>query len=173
MAKTLAKFMQRSTQEVSARRISPSNFDTVLPPEARAELVPPKRPRILKRPAKAPVPYARIILMGFVLMIITLGAIAAFLHPPARASLPQAPRPVPTVAAPTPAPRAIRVPAAGEIWRIHWSQNWSFPVKVLGRLASTAQLPIEGRPGDAYVIGDHIWFYGQPPGIAYPCWVDP
>lgn len=37
-------------QEFTAGRIQPSQFDTELPPDARAEMLKPKRPRILTRP---------------------------------------------------------------------------------------------------------------------------
>jgi hypothetical protein len=167
------------TPDFTARkRFSINDFDCELPPEARAELTPPpKRPRILARPVKMPVPYGRIVFLliaaAVLVSAVNVGTVALWRRVEAERARTKALPTAPTPAPPVVAPRAIRVPATGEIWRIHWSQNWSFPVKVLGRLASTAQLPVEGRPGDAYVIGDHLWFYGQPPGIAYPCWVDP
>jgi hypothetical protein len=46
--------MRHIQQEPSARRFSPSQFDCPLPPDARDELLQPRRPRILTRPPGPP-----------------------------------------------------------------------------------------------------------------------
>jgi hypothetical protein len=50
----LGRFMFQFNQEHTARRIQPSQFDTVLPPDARSELLHPPRARILTRPPEPP-----------------------------------------------------------------------------------------------------------------------
>jgi hypothetical protein len=47
--------MRQPTQDTLAGRIQPSQYDTVLPPDARAEMFKPKRPAILHRPVHRPV----------------------------------------------------------------------------------------------------------------------
>jgi hypothetical protein len=42
--------MRQNNQDALAGRIQPSQFDTILPPDARAEMLKPQRPAILRRP---------------------------------------------------------------------------------------------------------------------------
>jgi hypothetical protein len=46
--------MTRTQQDIPAGRIQPTQFDSVLPQDARAELQTPKRPRILGQPKPTP-----------------------------------------------------------------------------------------------------------------------
>jgi hypothetical protein len=73
--------MTRLTQEHSARRISPgTSYDCELPPDVRAELTPPKRPRILT-PTEDPTTSVLLILLGIV-AVVAIGATVCLLHPP-------------------------------------------------------------------------------------------
>jgi hypothetical protein len=60
-----------------ARRISPeTSFETELPPEALAELVPPRRPQIRKRPEPAPIgrlPIGRLVFAWLVAVAVIAG----------------------------------------------------------------------------------------------------
>jgi len=110
--------MSRIKQEISAGRIQyqryHAGFDTVLPPDARAELrIPPKRPRILGRKSKEPTKLStpRLLFAAFLLLLI-VSAICSVLRqriPQERSPSPAQAQPTPQsiTLAPTPAPRAI------------------------------------------------------------------
>jgi hypothetical protein len=75
--------MRQSTQDYSARRFSPSQFDCELPPDARQEMFKPKRPVILGRPVYQPPDrsglFKWVIGFGFVAIILA-GTIANHLN---------------------------------------------------------------------------------------------
>jgi hypothetical protein len=111
----------RIKQEISAGRIqSPSynaGYDTVLPPQGRAELgAPPRRPRILGRPKpKEPTRLSTPrLLFAVFLVLLLVSAICLTLRErvplersPSPAGAQQAPQSITVVPTPAPAPRAI------------------------------------------------------------------
>jgi hypothetical protein len=76
--------MQQDTQDTTARTASPrfstADFDCELPPGARAELLKPKRPRILGHPSHAPDRRSAIVLAVLVLLLLAGVVVALIQH---------------------------------------------------------------------------------------------
>jgi hypothetical protein len=99
--------MRQDTQDTTARtassRFSTADFDCELPPGARAELLKPKRPRILGHPSHAPDRRSAIVLAVLVLLLLAGVVVALIQH--------QAPTITPAVQPPArPQPTASAVP---------------------------------------------------------------
>jgi hypothetical protein len=69
--------MRQTNQDTLAGKIQPSQYDTILPPDARSELVRPSRPAILRRPIYQPSDRSGILkwVGGFALVAIILAAV--------------------------------------------------------------------------------------------------
>jgi hypothetical protein len=88
----------------------------------------------------------------------------------------------PSTPAPTPLPLPVAraqlvklpVPKKGDMLIYHNLPGYGdWKVTIKGVLRSASQLPKEGFWGDAYLVGETVWFWAQPRGYAYATWIDP
>jgi hypothetical protein len=185
-------FMPQSNQEYTARKVTPE-FDCQLPPEVRAELLRPRRARMLTEPPR-PKPAKRAIAPAFGYLLLLLAAIAIAsltFHPAPLVAVHPTPtaQPTPTVH-PTVAPQKVApcaqpaVPRATLValpeWRVGEARAMRMPygLDVVGRLKGHAEdelyLPLAGnRIGDTYLVENRPWIWITVPGTTAPAWVDP
>ena len=146
--------MIRQNQDISARRFDPNSFDCELPPDARSELVRPKRPVILKRPpVYQPPGRSNILKLGCSIFVVALLLVAAFTN-----RQPQNSRSTPT-AQPTPASVVQPSPAQRE-------QPLSPPPPVVS--APRARLVLHKR-----WMGNGVWEVMDSTGRTVKILVDP
>jgi hypothetical protein len=107
--------MRQSTRDFTARRISPS-FDTELPPDARSELIRPRRPVILHRPVYEPPDRSGILKWADSILVVAILLIGVITNHQQNERAPKqnapiAPTPGPSVQpSPTPAQPAVQPP---------------------------------------------------------------
>jgi hypothetical protein len=187
----------------SARTPSTTDFDCELPPGVRAELLRPKRARMLGQPVKGPHRRPAIVLA---LVLVAAGAVVAFWSwqrpsvapamqpeatpvatPPATPAVQSAAARAWLAAAPTvrraelvklPTPRATLV--ALPEWRVGEQRRLLMPygLEVVGRLRGHSEdelyLPASGNAiGDTWLVENTPWIWLTVPGTAAPTWVDP
>jgi hypothetical protein len=110
--------MRQNTQDFSARRVTTTTFDCEPPPDVRAELLKPRRARML-RPLHDRAPYGRLILLALIVVLLAVSGLIALWHQGQTAEraktntaiLPPALAPQPTPA-PVLSPTRIVIPQA-------------------------------------------------------------
>jgi hypothetical protein len=171
------------------KRFSLSNFDCELPPEVRAELVPPRRSQILQRPAPDHAFRSRLVLASLAILM-GVGGIATVITQPITSQRIAA-QPTPTPAStPTPphletAPLLVSSPNderffVPEVRRTKYLHQIQMPygetliAHYLGDLPDQEALPQTGNHiGDEYSIGSYRFVWVAPYGADAGHWIDP
>jgi hypothetical protein len=180
-------FMNKATE----KRWNSPRFDCELPPEVRAELVSPRRPRILQviRRDRPRQPWFFIALALAIPLALIIAADFSILRRPSTAvPTPVLPTPIPTPA-PVPTSKAdiseppllvsspnderffrSEVVRSGRSVRMPYGE--AVRIIVLGTLPDQESLPLTGNHiGDTYHVGDAEFVWVAPEGIGQ--WIDP
>ena len=173
-------------------------FDCELPSDVRAELLQPKRPRMLGRPPAPPKkrswldyarPWAYVGMLGllgliFIVALCSILSWSASKHAPtpAKALLPT-PTPTPAVTVRRAEPVPVTVKRAEQVLALgRWNQVWMPDVKLtwvrfLGVKDTFADLPRNPQMGDSWGVKEDqtrsLLVWHQLPNHSRPAWVDP